>query len=266
MLLGPCEEKNRITQRSKEELKAEEARAEALAATATTLKELISSLETEIESAAVAAKAARDADQRRSERESQRLAEARKKLKEGKVSVQDQTVAEPNRKEPAIAFSKALGLLDRPVNGVELYGFASTGSTALGRGSLGRGAISAHASPNMAIATRPNARVSSPSDGWVVYAGEFRSYGRLLILNAGEGYHVVLAGLAQTNVEQGRFVLAGEPVGRMGATRIASALTTDLGSNRPVLYVEFRKDGKSIDPAPWWAPLTASSNPLDGSG
>ena len=61
------------------------------------------------------------------------------------------------------------------------------------------------------------AQIVSPCDGWIVYAGEFRSYGQLLIINAGGGYHILLAGLSQIDVQLGQFVLAGEPVGVMSA-------------------------------------------------
>ena len=73
------------------------------------------------------------------------------------------------------------------------------------------------------IETRSAAQVTSPCDGWVVYAGEFRSYGQLLIINAGDGYHVLLAGLSQIDVQPGQFVLAAEPVGTMMGTSTASA-------------------------------------------
>jgi septal ring factor EnvC (AmiA/AmiB activator) len=104
----------------------------------------------------------------------------------------------------------------------------------------------------MSIATRGRAQVTAPCDGWVVYAGPFRSYGHLLILDAGDGYHVLLAGMERISVDIGQFVLAGEPVGVMGnASQVAAILET--GSSQPVLYVEFRKDGTPIDPSPWWA-------------
>ena len=73
---------------------------------------------------------------------------------------------------------------------------------------------------------------------------------------------MVLSGLAEVNVETGRFVLAGEPVGRMGVVRFAAAIPLDFGSNKPVLTVELRKDGKSIDPAPWWAIRKRSHNQI----
>ena len=103
------------------------------------------------------------------------------------------------------------------------------------------------------IATRPGGQVSSPTDGWVVYAGPFRSYGQLLIINAGDGYHVLLAGMERMDVQLGQFVLAGEPVAVMAEQRLASVGAVDIGATQPVLYIEFRKDGTSIDPAPWWA-------------
>ena len=81
----------------------------------------------------------------------------------------------------------------------------------------------------------------------MLYAGEFRSYGQLLIINGGNGYHVVMTGLSQIDVQLGQFVLAGEPIGTMSA-----APKGKVQGNAPVLYVEFRKEGRSVDPEPWW--------------
>ena len=87
----------------------------------------------------------------------------------------------------------------------------------------------------------------------MVYAGPFRNYGQLLILNAGGGYHVLLAGMERISVDVGQFVLTGEPVAVMGGGA-QSAVTAHSGrSSQPVLYVEFRKDGIPVDPGPWWA-------------
>jgi len=94
--------------------------------------------------------------------------------------------------------------------------------------------------------------VTSPADGWVAFAGPFRSFGRLLIINAGSGYYLLLAGMDHINVEVGQFVLAGEPVAAMGGAPSPPAAGS-VEANDPVLYVEFRKDGSSIDPGPWWA-------------
>jgi septal ring factor EnvC (AmiA/AmiB activator) len=55
------------------------------------------------------------------------------------------------------------------------------------------------------------------------------------------------------SVEVGQFVLAGEPVATMGEASSVSPAAGAIETNDPVLYVEFRKDGGSIDPGPWWA-------------
>ncbi|RWF11745.1 MAG: hypothetical protein EOS64_30485, partial [Mesorhizobium sp.] len=103
------------------------------------------------------------------------------------------------------------------------------------------------------VATQSGAIVTAPADGNVLYAGPFRSYGQLLILDAGDGYHVVLAGMSRISVTTGQSVLAGEPVGAMGEARVASTSASQNGNAVPELYVEFRKDGKPVDPNPWWA-------------
>src|SRR3954451_11353757 len=143
------------------------------------------------------------------------------------------------RLSPAIAFASAKGLFAMPVNGSKIRDFG---------GSDGVGGVE----KGISLATRPGSQVTTPCDGWVVYAGPFRSYGQLLILNAGGGYHVLIAGMERISVTIGQFVLTGEPVATMGSTaQIASILATN--TTQPVLYVEFRKDGTPIDPGPWWA-------------
>ena len=86
----------------------------------------------------------------------------------------------------------------------------------------------------------------------MVYAGPFRNYGQLLILNAGGGYHVLLAGMERISVDLGQFVVTGEPVAVMGGGAHLTAGKAG-GTSQPVLYVEFRKDGIPVDPGPWWA-------------
>ena len=104
----------------------------------------------------------------------------------------------------------------------------------------------------VSISSRPGAQITAPCDGWVVYAGPFRNYGQLLILNAGDGYHVLLAGMDRISVDLGQFVVTGEPVAVMGG-RVQSPAAIATGSGQPVLYVEFRKDGTPVDSGPWWA-------------
>ncbi len=145
-----------------------------------------------------------------------------------------------------MAFASARGRLPFPVNGTRIREFGVPD----GLGGTEKG---------ISIATRAAAQVTAPCDGWVVYAGPFRNYGQVLILNAGGGYHVVLAGMDRISVNVGQFVLTGEPVAVMSGgapgngSQAAATRTTASSSDKPVLYVEFRKDGTPIDPSPWWA-------------
>ena len=135
--------------------------------------------------------------------------------------------------------SATRGQLRLPVNGVPIHRFGEFD----GAGGTQKG---------LSIQARAGAQITSPCDGWVVYAGPFRSYGQVLILNVGGGYHVLLAGMERISVDLGQFVLTGEPVAVMGdGAQLPAAVITR--PKQPVLYVEFRKDGAPIDPSPWWA-------------
>ena len=198
-------------------LEAERARAGNLARQVDNLKDLIAKLEQGLDPAT------------RAEREA-----ARGETKPALAALHD-----PGRLAPAVAFASLRGRVPIPVNGVKIREFGAPD----GIGGAEKG---------LSIATRAGAQVTAPADGWVVYAGAFRSYGQLLILNVGGGYHVLLAGMDRITVDLGQFVLTGEPVAVMGNTsHIAAVLAT--GSSQPVLYIEFRKDGTPVDPGPWWA-------------
>ncbi len=90
---------------------------------------------------------------------------------------------------------------------------------------------------------------TSPCDGWVVYAGEFRSYGQLLIINAGDGYHVLLAGLSQIDVQPGQFVLTAEPVGTMSGGQKNSSIRGASEAD-PFYMLNFVKMGGPSIPTP----------------
>jgi septal ring factor EnvC (AmiA/AmiB activator) len=205
---------------------AERARTAELGREAQTLKELIERMEREVASARRATEEARKAAEAQARETRERFAAA--------------AFRDPARLLPKIPFSEAKGLLPLPAAGTTLRGFGD----ADGLGGTARG---------ISISTRRGAVVASPTDGWVAFAGPFRSFGRLLIINAGDGYYLLLAGMDQVRVEVGQFVLAGEPVGTMGDISSLSVGTGTVETDGPVLYVEFRKDGSSIDPGPWWA-------------
>ena len=197
-----------------------------LAKQSSDFKELILRSETEIAAAGRGAQEARAAD----------AAQARN------PRAASMPFSDPARLAPKIAFADAKGLLPIPVSGkiIKAYG-ASDGIGGIEKG--------------LSLATRPGVPVASPADGWVAFSAPYRTYGQLLIINAGGGYYVVLAGMERISVDVGQFVLAGEPVATMGDGSARTALTTAsaLGASQPILYVEFRKDGTAIDPGPWWA-------------
>jgi len=167
--------------------------------------------------------------------EAARLAEIERKKQEdariaaGRKFEKNDAFSDLGRIAPAISFVAAKGLLPLPVEGPQLASFGQND----GAGDKTRGI-------------------------------SFRSYGQLLIMNAGQGYHIVLAGMEKINVQPGQFVLVGEPIGTMGAQRIASTGLVDVNTTKPILYVEFRKDGNSIDPTPWWS-VNNKERTTDGS-
>ena len=112
--------------------------------------------------------------------------------------------------------------------------------TLFGEKSRGPDGLTVTKSKGIEISTRANAQVVSPFDGKVVFSGPFRGYGRLLIIEHGEGYHSLIAGFDRLDSVVGQYLLAGEPVGIMGETA-------------PKLYLEMRQDGEAINPLPWLA-------------
>jgi septal ring factor EnvC (AmiA/AmiB activator) len=225
-LASLVEERQKQQSAAEQNMQAEAARALELSRKVDDLQSLIAKMEQDLQSAAKAAAAAKLA--------TERAAAAAASGKPNLAALKD-----PGRLSPAIAFASAKGLLALPVNGTRIRDYGGSN----GAGGTEKG---------ISLATRAGAQVTTPCDGWVVYAGPFRSYGQLLILNAGGGYHVLIAGMERISVNIGQFVLTGEPIATMGTTsRIASILATSV--SRPVLYVEFRKDGTPIDPGPWWA-------------
>ena len=96
-------------------------------------------------------------------------------------------------------------------------------------------------SRGITIETRPQAQVVAPYDGRIAFRGPFRGYGEILIIEHGGGYHTLLAGLGRIDAVVGQWLLGGEPVGVMGPSAGGS----------PKLYVELRRGGQPINPAPW---------------
>lgn len=199
------------------ELRKAERRATALAHDADTLRELLARLEEE---------------RKRREAEAQRLA-ALAVAKPTPPPLPGRAAPVPEARpvaRPAALPSRSLeemrGAMPMPARGslVTRYGESDAG------GATSKGVV---------IATRPTAQVIAPSDGVVAFAGAFRGYGQLLIIEHGGGYHTLLSGMSRIDAVVGQRLLAGEPVGVMAP------------QGSPTLYVEIRRDGQPVNPLPW---------------
>jgi len=143
-------------------------------------------------------------------------------------------------RQPKLAFADARGKLAFPAQGAIVRRFGEPDG--LGRETQG-----------VMIATREHAQVTTPADGKVEFAGPFRSYGEVVILNPGGGYRVLLAGMDKLTAGVGDFLRAGEPVGEMGSGPASVTLFGEVvPDGRPVLYIEFRDGTEAIDSGPWW--------------
>lgn len=123
-------------------------------------------------------------------------------------------------------FSKAKGKLSRPARGPIITKF----HTELSKGVVSNG---------IDIKTASKAQVIAPFDGTVIFAGPFKNFANLLIIDHGEGYTSLLSGLAETDAQVGQMLLAGEPVGIM-----------PTGDNIK-LHMEIRKKNRPVDPNEW---------------
>ncbi|MVA24255.1 murein hydrolase activator EnvC family protein [Agrobacterium vitis] len=225
-------ENARLSQQNNAQLQEELARSQELAQKSSSLQGLIGSLENEIASVRQATDQAKLEEEKRRQMTDAQREQAR---------LQAQTTPpDKNRIAPAFSFEELKAKLELPAVGDVLRQFGDPDGTG-------------HEAKGIVLATAPAAVVIAPADGTVVYAGQFRSYGKMAILNTGNGYHIVLSGMDRVNVHAGQFVLSGEPIGAMGEKRVVSAAAFALETDRPTLYIEFRKDGNSVDSRPWWA-------------
>jgi len=208
-------------------LASEEAEAQALADKATSLRQFIDDLAARAAAVATAAQATEAANNG------------------GTAPALDQqtikmALANPDRTQPALPFVQARGFLAMPSSGVTVIEYGAGD----GFGGISRG---------LSVVTRADAQVVSPADGWVLFAGDYLNYGKIVILNAGQDYTVLLAGLEKVDVRIGQFVMMGEPVGAMGSQTIGRTIATSAGVSRPTLYIEMRKNNEPVDPTGWWA-------------
>ncbi len=191
------------------------------AATAKTLQELIARIEKE----------------NRAREEAARAAAQRLKDKPNRQSARS-TAPETRLPGGGDKFALAKGTLPLPARGAIAIRF-------------GQKTPEGHVSRGITILTRPEAMVVAPHDGRVIFAGKFRTYGQILIISHGDGYHTLLAGMTRLDAVVGQWILKGEPVGQMAVTDLAAS--NGVGNYGRKLYIELRQQGKPINPLPWIA-------------
>jgi septal ring factor EnvC (AmiA/AmiB activator) len=135
--------------------------------------------------------------------------------------------ARPETTKPAKPVAAAPGTPLQPAVGQRLRRFGQT--------------VEGEKQEGLTLATRAAATVVAPLDARVQFSGDFRSYGRMIILDVGGDVLVIVAGLDALYPEAGQWVLAGEPIGRMA----------DRKSPSPELYLEVRRKGQPVDPERW---------------
>jgi len=89
-------------------------------------------------------------------------------------------------------------------------------------------------SRGITIATAPGAQVVAPAAGRIVFAGPFRSYGRIVIIDHGGGWTSLITNMIALSGRVGDRVEQGAPIGRAGV-------------NRPTIMVELRRAGQPVD-------------------
>ena len=99
---------------------------------------------------------------------------------------------------------------------------------------LGEVSSSGARSRGLTIAARPGGQIVAPADGRVVFAGDYRGYDKIVILDHGDGWTSLVTGMIGLSTSVGDVVDAGSPLGRAGA-------------NRPRITVELRRSGQPVD-------------------
>lgn len=226
--------KESLQRETDEEKREAAAHTRALADQAKDLRDLLARVEAERKARAEAEKKARAEAERKARAEAQREAAVHPGADAG-VGRSAGRTAKP---EGLRSFAAAQGHITLPAAGRIVRQFAEPGEG----GAPSRGIV---------IETRPDAQVVAPYDGQVAFAGQFRGYGQILIIEHSGGYHTLLAGLSRIDVAQNQWLLAGEPVGIAGRSE----------QGAPRLYMEIRLKGRPINPLPW---LAAESSKVNG--
>lgn len=181
------------------------------------------------------ARIARDAEIKAQAEAREKELEAQKAMRAAETATREAAATRPMANEKL--FSQGQGRMPFPARGNVVFRYGQTNEFGVVNKGIG-------------IGTRRGAQVIATYDGQVAFAGPFRGYGLLLIIEHSEGYHTLLAGMARIDANVGQRLLAGEPVGVMGQDEA-----------KPTLYVELRRNGQPVNPLPW---LTAQKSKVSG--
>lgn len=129
-------------------------------------------------------------------------------------------------KSGSVNFARAKGKLSRPARGPVITKFHQE---------MSKGVVS----NGIDIKTASNAQVIAPYEGTVIFAGPFKNFANLLIIDHGDGYTSLLSGLAETDAKVGQTLLTGEPVGNMPS------------GNNAKLHMEIRQNNHPLNPTDW---------------
>ena len=161
---------------------------------------------------------------------------------EARTQAATQVATHADEPEKAASFARAArptpipkaGSAQLPVSGMIRTGYKQTDD--IGAESQG-----------LTIEGRAGALIVAPMGGVVRYAGYFKNYGQIIIVEHQKDYHSLIAGLARIDTVVGQSVAAGEPVG------ILAKSSSDGG--KPTLYYELRLNGEPVNPARKFAGL-----------
>jgi septal ring factor EnvC (AmiA/AmiB activator) len=179
-------------------------------------------------------------------REAQDVRELVERLNDERVETEARRRAESEAAASTPREPQVAARMPPPASPARPFGDGSVVPPVHGRILLSFGQPSEGGQPHrgLTIEARPGARLVAPLDGKIVFAGPFRTYGLILIIEHSEGYHTLLAGLGRIDGTVGQTVSTGEPVGIAGSAE----------TGNPSIYVELRRNGQPIDPLPWLAP------------
>ncbi|HZV18058.1 MAG TPA: peptidoglycan DD-metalloendopeptidase family protein [Sphingobium sp.] len=118
-----------------------------------------------------------------------------------------------------------------PDTAAPAYRLPAVGEVVTGFGEASESGVRAR---GLTIATAPGATVVAPARGRIAFAGPFRGYGRIVIIDHGGGWTTLVAGLDRLSAQVGETVRPGDP---LGAT----------GPRDPRLTVELRRQERPVD-------------------